>query len=41
MIVKIIKGLGEKMDAQNEKMDLIPKELINVKNNGTDEECNN
>lgn len=29
------------MDAQNEKMDLFPKDLINVKNNGTDKECNN
>ena len=33
MVVKMIKGLGRRMDSQSEKLDVFNKELENIKKN--------
>ena len=37
MIIKIIKGLGRRMDEQSEKLEVSSKELENIKNNQTED----
>ena len=36
MIIKMIKGLGRKMDAESNKLEVFNKELENIKNNQTE-----
>ena len=36
MIPKMIKELGRRMDAQSEKLEVLNKELENIKNNQTE-----
>ena len=33
MVIKMIKGLGRRMDSQSEKLDVFNKELENIKKN--------
>jgi len=41
MIVKMIRELTRRMDAQSEKLEVFNKELENIKNNQTDQKYNN
>ena len=40
-MVKMIRELTRRMDAQNEKLEVFNKELENIKNNQTDQKYNN
>ena len=41
VIVKMTKELGRRMDTQSQKLDVLNKELENIKKNQTEEEYNN
>ena len=41
MMVKMIRELTRRMDAQSEKLEVFNKELENIKNNQTDQKYNN
>ena len=41
MILKMIKELGSRIDAQSEKLEVFSKQLENTKNNPADEVYNN
>ena len=41
MILKMIKELGSRIDAQSEKLEVFSKQLENTKNNSADEVYNN